>query len=139
MAGDRHGAAKNDQVAVRRPLMAELPRAIGPVQEDHGWAFLCPACDAGRADAQDVQEVDQRCTVVSLQGQLLEFSGRSCHAWESDPFEGEDASDKEKRFFFYSSIARLLGGAGRRVDLPTCVKLQISKLYGPSQTGFRPN
>lgn len=138
---------RNDQTVPRRVRyhendfaalwMGDLPRAVGPLHEGGRSYFLCPACDAHRVPAQDVEEHDVRCTVESLRGQHLQFNGRACDAWESDPFEGEDVPARNKRFFFYSAISRQLGAVGQRVDLPECVKVQISKLYGQSETGFR--
>ena len=43
---------------------------------------------------------------------------------------------EQRRFFYYRTVAKLLGGGGKRVDLPFCVKEKIESLHGDSTTGF---
>lgn len=114
---------------------------VGPVWNKNKWVFLCPECDADVIDGLD-SSVARQCTTEWLQGQELRyapsFGDRSCLCWETDPYEGqEEATDKERRFFYYRAVAAELGAQGRRVDLPGCVKDKIQELYGESTTGFQ--
>lgn len=109
----------------------------GPFRLRGKWVLLCPECDEDRLD--DFDRSVAQCTVEWLAGRPLEWDGRHCLCFETDPFEGEDVQSKSKRFFHYSAIARLLGGAGRRVNLPICVKDKIEDLYGKSEVGFKDN
>mmetsp|Transcript_18070 Transcript_18070/g.45289 ORF Transcript_18070/g.45289 Transcript_18070/m.45289 type:complete len:123 (+) Transcript_18070:34-402(+) len=121
--------------------MGDAVHVVGPSQTNAGWVFLCPECDADRVEG--VQPDSARiCTRVWLTGRQLScqarFGDRTCNCWESDPYEGEEAAtDRQRRFFHYVTIALLLGGAGRRVDLPLCVKENIEQQYGASTTGFQ--
>lgn len=56
--------------------------------------------------------------------------------FKTDPYQGEEASDKQRRYFHYSCIALALGAVGVRADLPGCVRVRIEELYGESATGF---
>ena len=49
------------------------------------------------------------------------------------------ATNANRRFFYYRTLAILLGGSGTRVDLPPCVKEFISELWGDSVTGYAQN
>lgn len=106
---------------------------VGPHRAQGKWIFLCPECDEkGAIDSANIV-----CTTDWLRGQELEWDNHTCLCFETDPYEGEEVESRRKRFFLYSSISRLLGAHGRRVDLPCCVKQQIEELYGESQTGFQ--
>ena len=64
-----------------------------------------------------------------------------CWCWESDPFPTGDYPDKlpkERRYFHYFHIARLLGvkGEQKRAKLPKCVTGQIASMY-PDEQGAK--
>lgn len=123
--------------------MAEALHVVGPLQHGETWVFLCPTCDDDRLTDLPAA-ADRQCTTDWLTGQLLagdsRLGNRSCHCWHTDPYEGEKASGKQRRFFHYRTIAFLLGAApGQRVDLPGCVKDKIEELFGESLVGFRAN
>lgn len=105
--------------------MAETIYVVGPEWSNEKWIFLCPECDDDRVTGVP-PEVERLCTVDWLEGQLLSgdklLGFRSCYCFETDPLEDkEDATDRERRFFYYRTVAFKLGGGGRRVDLPLCV------------------
>ncbi|KAL1525690.1 hypothetical protein AB1Y20_020541 [Prymnesium parvum] len=91
---------------------------VGPERVSGRWVFLCPSCDDDRLDK-------------------VQYDGKTIFCFKDDPFEGEDVANKRRRFFLYSAIAKELGGTGRRVDLPLCVKDKIQDLYGESEVGFK--
>ena len=105
---------------------------VGPERVSSKWIFLCPECDSDRCDTQPSQDgTVVHCTAEWLRGEYLRgderVGDRSCYCWESDPYEGEGGSElnSRRRFFFYRTIAFKLGGGGKRVDLPLCVKDKI--------------
>lgn len=119
--------------------MAEEFHVVGPLRSSRKWVFLCPECDDDRVTGLDGAR--RRCTTDWLEGQLLSgdagYGERSCYAWQTDPYEGvSEVSNKERRYFYYHTVALLLGGSGRRVDLPACVKEKIEELFGKSEVGF---
>lgn len=119
--------------------MGDCSYVVGPELRDGRSVFLCPVCDESRLEGPALD--DRECTRAWLQGQLLvgdrRNKGRTCYCFETDPFERDsEASDEARRFFHYRAIALKLGGGGRRVDLPRCVRKQIEGLYGESRTGF---
>ena len=123
---------------------AQRLHVVGPERVSNKWIFLCPACDADRLTSQPSQDdTVVLCTTEWLRGEHLRgderVGDRSCYCFETDPYEGEGGTeiDNKRRFFYYTTVARLLGGAGKRVDLPICVKDRIEELYGASRTGFR--
>ena len=117
---------------------------VGPVRVSSKWIFLCPECDSDRLDTQPSQsDTVVQCTKDWLRGELLRggerTDDRGCYCWETDPYEGEGGAEtnNKRRFFHYTTISKLLGGAGKRVDLPLCVKEKVEELYGKSATGFQ--
>ena len=110
---------------------------IGPYydRELKRFAFDCPVCDGhGGAVAE--------CTAEWLIGRRLVDREASCDCFERDPFPAATFPRKQmrnRRFFHYSTIAKLLGatGQGHRAALPRCVLAKIEKLYGDSEVGFR--
>lgn len=123
--------------------MGEPIHVVGPVRSARHWVFLCPVCDDDRVTG--VEGAPIVCTTEWLRGQELEVADedlgtRTALCWETDPFEDDpSALPKNRRFFHYTTIARLLGGTGRRVQLPGCVEDKIQDLYGESKTGFKDN
>lgn len=123
--------------------MGESIHIVGPERVTDKWIFLCPECDDDRVDGIPA-DVTRVCTVEWLEGQQLigddKLGGRTCYCWQTDPFEGEDdATDRSRRYFYYRTLAFKLGGSGRRVDLPLCVKEKIEELFGQSTVGFSGN
>lgn len=114
---------------------------VGPLLHGEKWVLLCPTCDDDRLT--DLPAIPERlCTTEWLEGEVLQgdakLGHRTCECWRTDPYDGEDASGKQRRFFHYRTIAILLGAQpGQRVDLPGCVKDKIEELYGESQVGFQ--
>lgn len=115
---------------------------MGPVEGDGKWFFQCPVHDVP-ADVDGAAE-PRTCTAEWLQGQLLRGVGdkklgeRTCYCFETDPYEGEpNVEDSQRRYFLYRFAALQLGGAGRRVDLPKCVRTKINAQFGDSQVGFK--
>lgn len=108
---------------------------VGPCQTGRKWVFLCPSCDEDRV--VEVDRATAQCTVEWLDGQVLRYRARTWYCFQSDPFEGSSAPNDEKRFHYYSAVARLLGASGRRVELPLCVREKIEELHGRSETGFK--
>lgn len=122
--------------------MCEPIHVVGPVRSARHWVFMCPVCDDDRVTGLEGAQVV--CTTEWLQGQELELEdidgARTAICWETDPFEGDSSAlPKHRRFFHYKTIARLLGGQGRRVQLPGCVEDKVQSLYGESEVGFRDN
>lgn len=122
---------------------AATVHVVGPELTRAGrWVFLCPVCDDDFVTGLEGAEVV--CTAEWLDGQPLtgdtQVDGRACVCFHTDPYEGEpEATNANRRFYLYRTIALLLGGAGRRVDLPACVKERIQELYGNSEVGFQSN
>ena len=109
----------------------------GPIKSE----FLCPVCDDDLVTG--IQGATTICCVEWLTGRWVVGDGRvgnrACHCFVSDPFEGEpNVTQAQRRFFFYRTLAILLGGGGQRVDFPPCVKEKIQELYGDSVVGFHP-
>lgn len=125
--------------AARRQRMADGFHVVGPLNDGNKWLLLCPVCDDDRVTG--LEGADVQCTVDWLRGQQISGHGKlshlSCVCFQTDPLEGvAGATDAQRRFFYYSAIARLLGATGQRVDLPACVKEEISSLHGQSVVGF---
>ena len=119
--------------------MAETLHVVGPVQGNAHSLFLCPVCDDDRTTGTEGYELV--CTAEFLRGKDLvgdaRVGHRSCVCFVTDPFAGEEnATDAQRRFYFYRTIALFLNGGGQRVDLPCCVREAIEELYGESRTGF---
>ena len=106
----------------------------------------------GGVYAEAVREsgLPSRCTAEELVGvELRDHDGVSCECLVTDPFPPAQwplKTNKNRRFFLYTTIARLLGATGsrNRVRLPTCVQAAISERYGESEgpattVGFRPH
>lgn len=115
--------------------MGEVFHVVGPEGVAGKWVFLCPVCDDDRVTGLDGAE--RVCTAQWLHGQLLrgdkKVGNRTCYCFQSDPFEGETSvKNDQRRYFHYRVIALKLGGAGRRVDLPGCVREKVEELYGES-------
>lgn len=122
--------------------MAEAIHVAGPFRRRGKWLLLCPVCDDDELSGLD--GAARTCTSEWLAGQLLRgdagFGERTCYAFETDPYESvPDATEKQRRYFYYHTVSRLLGSTGRRVDLPGCVKDRIEDLHGESTTGFKDN
>lgn len=129
--------------------MEESIHVVGPERCADKWIFLCPECDEDRLEGIP-PEVTRLCTVEWLDGELLSgdktLGERSCYCWQTDPYEGEDRARTTRRTGIVASSIlqnhrhqawRCIGGGGRRVDLPLCVKEKIEELYGNSEVGFK--
>ena len=129
---------------VTRRMDQEPPAAIhccGPFQGALKSEFLCPVCDDDRVTGLEGAEIV--CCVEWLTGQWIvgdnRVGNRACYCFVSDPFENdENATNSQRRFYFYRTLAILLGGGGQRVDLPDCVLEKIQELYGEGVVGFNP-
>lgn len=109
---------------------------VGPLATPNGRIFLCPVCDDDRVT--NVDSDTALCTAEWLTGQQLSNKDTSCTCFETSPFaDDKDVSDRERRYFYYRTIARLLGAQGCRVRLPQCVTDRIEELHGASKTGFK--
>ena len=123
-------------------MQAEPPEPIhccGPFDRNNRTLFRCPVCDDDQVTGID--GAPTLCCVDWLRGQWIVGDGRvgnrTCHCFVTDPFENEPgATNAQRRYYFYRTLAILLGGSGQRVDLPACVKEAIQQLYGDSQTGY---
>ena len=120
---------------------AALVYVAGPFWDNTHQVFLCPECDDDRVTGI---EGPIQCTVDWLRGQWLvgdaQVGHRTCSCWLTDPWVNEPgATNANRRFFYYRTLAILLGGSGTRVDLPPCVKEFISELWGDSVTGYAQN
>lgn len=121
----------------------ESLNVVGPVLHRGNYVFLCPVCDDDRLT--DIPPAAVRvCTTEWLAGAHLvgdsKLGHRECFCWETDPFQGEEATGKQRRFFYYRTVALRLGAEpGQRVDLPGCTKEKIEQLFGASEVGFRGN
>lgn len=119
--------------------MGDASYVIGPELRGGKYVFLCPVCDNKLLEGPPI--ADPECTCSWLHGELLvgdkRNKGRSCYCFQTDPFEDDlGATEENRRYFHYRAIALKLGGGGRRVDLPRCVKERVEQLYGRSRTGF---
>ena len=114
----------------------------GPFDGPTKTQFMCPVCDDDRVTG--LEGAATVCCVEWLTGQWVVGDGRvgnrGCYCFVTDPFENDEhATNAQRRFFFYRTLAILLGGSGQRVDLPDCVKEKIQELYGDSAVGFHTN
>lgn len=121
--------------------MGEPQHVVGPKWEDEKWVFLCPVCDASALEPGDTPDAAQ-CTTDWLTGQRLvgdaKVDFREGDCFVTDPYDGvPEVTEAQKRFFYYRTVALLLGGAGRRVQLPSCIRERIEELHGKSGVGFR--
>ena len=120
----------------------ELVYVAGPFSTNNRNVFLCPECDDDQVTGLD--GAPTICTALWLHGQALQgdarVGSRACVCWVTDPYADDpEATNANRRFFFYRTLAILFGGAGQRVDLPACVKERIAELYGDSVIGFLPS
>ena len=112
---------------------------IGPVRnmDTQVESFLCTACDASHTMVAVVCGEDmagRTCVAEWLTGQQLADGEIGCLCFQTDPYPAGEP--KQRRFFHYHTIAKLLGAKGqfRRVDLPPCVKKRIAENY-PDRVG----
>ena len=119
----------------------ELIYVCGPFSGNNRTVFLCPECDDDQVTG--LEGAPKTCSTLWLEGLLLlgddRVGDRSCKCWQTDPYDGEvGATNAQRRFFHYRTIALFFGDAGQRVDLPECVKEKIQELFGDSVVGFHP-
>ena len=104
--------------------------------------LICTSCEPthpGVVDELGSEARDRDCVVDWLRGQQLMTDRATAFCWESDPFPSEDfpsVTPAERRYFHYSTIAKLMGVSGRknRAKLPPCVTKKIVEAF-PDEEG----
>ncbi|KAL3925107.1 MAG: hypothetical protein SGPRY_003730, partial [Prymnesium sp.] len=112
---------------------------VEPLHHKNCAVLLCPESDEDRVEG--VRDgVERVCTAIWLDGQQLRheelFGERTCSCFQTDPYqEDPEATDAQKRYFHYRTIAVALGAVDQRVERPACAREKVEELYGKSQVG----
>ncbi|KAL3922603.1 MAG: hypothetical protein SGPRY_004503, partial [Prymnesium sp.] len=84
---------------------------VGTLHHKNRAVLLCPECDEDRVKGVPDGVVER-----------------------TDPYQKDsEATNAQKRYFHYRTIAVALGAVGQRVELPACVREKVEDLYGKSQ------